>query len=141
MSGIIVLILRLLLAIALYAFLGWAIYTLWRGLKSQASELMLRTVPRINLTVRSRGGFSSIKLFDQQEITIGRDPECDLHLDETIISARHARLRYHHNQWWLEDLESKNGTRLNKHVVNIPTVVTSGDEIVCGKTKIVVKIE
>ncbi|MBK6645972.1 MAG: FHA domain-containing protein [Anaerolineales bacterium] len=53
-------------------------------------------------------------------------------LSNDTVSARHAHLIYHHNQWWIEDLASTNGTKLNDTPVSIPTVITSGDELQCG---------
>lgn len=73
-----------------------------------------------------------MRYFSQAEISIGRDPGCDIPIFDETISARHAQLTYHHNQWWLEDLTSTNGTRLNAARITTPTVITSGDEIQCG---------
>jgi pSer/pThr/pTyr-binding forkhead associated (FHA) protein len=49
----------------------------------------------------------------QNETTIGVESSNDLVLADRFISARHACLRWDGVEWWLEDLGSKNGTRLN----------------------------
>ncbi|HNN13228.1 MAG TPA: FHA domain-containing protein [Anaerolineales bacterium] len=133
MSGTIVLALRLVTALALYGFLGWVLYYLYREVQRQSFTLANRRVPGISIMVRRGSGSSMVKHFAQPEITLGRDPGCDVPLlgDDTI-SARHAQLIYHHGQWWLEDLASTNGTHLNRTPVTMPTVITSGDEIKCG---------
>lgn len=140
MSGSIVLVLRLLLALALYGFLGWALYTLWQDVHRQAAGVVSRRIPGINLTVQAgseeAGG---VKHFIQPEIMLGRDPICDISVADETVSARHARLIFHHGQWWLEDLNSTNGTRLNQETVAQPIVLTTGDEIVLGSTRIVVR--
>ena len=59
---------------------------------------------------------------------------------QTLISARHAHLTYHHNQWWLEDLASTNGTLLNDIRITTPTVITSGDELQCGATRLFISL-
>jgi pSer/pThr/pTyr-binding forkhead associated (FHA) protein len=140
MSGSIVLALRLALALALYAFLGWALTTLWRDLQKQVAVLTTRRTPGISLKVRAGSETPVIRHFVQAEITLGRDSTCDIFIPDDTISARHARLMYHHAQWWLEDLGSTNGTRLNGQVVTTPTVLTNDDEIACGATTLVVDI-
>lgn len=138
MSGLIVLALRLLLAIALYGFLAWALVTLWREIQRQSYTLAARRTPGISLTVREGSGPPVIRHFTQPDITLGRDPGCDLPLTDETISTRHVQLKYHHGQWWVEDLASMNGTSLNDITVTMPTVLTSGDEIQCGKTRVLV---
>ncbi len=134
MSGPIVLALRLLLTLCLYAFLAWALVSLWRDIKLQSALLATRKIPPISLTISQEEQVPQIRRFIQAEVTIGRDPACECPVDDNAISARHARLTYHHNQWWLEDLGSTNGTMINQEKLLIPTVVVSGDEFRCGKT-------
>jgi pSer/pThr/pTyr-binding forkhead associated (FHA) protein len=140
MSGSIVLALRLALALALYAFLGWALFTLWRDLQKQSTALTTRRTPGISLRISEGSAAPILRHFIQAEVAIGRDTTCDIFISDDTISARHARLTYHHTQWWLEDLGSTNGTRLNGQVVTTPTVLTNDDEIACGATTLVVDI-
>jgi pSer/pThr/pTyr-binding forkhead associated (FHA) protein len=56
-------------------------------------------------------------------------------LDDPTVSNTHARLSYHHGQWWLEDLRSTNGTFLNDEAVASPLVVTDGDVVRCGQVQ------
>ncbi|MCL4275882.1 MAG: FHA domain-containing protein [Anaerolineales bacterium] len=138
MSGSIVLALRLVTTLALFAFLAWALIYLYREVQRQSSTLASRRVPRISITVRHGGGTSSVKQFSQPEITLGRDPGSDIPLPDDTVSTRHAQLTYHHGQWWLEDLASTNGTMLNDTPITMPTVITSGDEIRCGEAQLLV---
>ncbi len=140
MSGAVILALRLILAIALYGFLGWALLIFWREIRRQGISLANRRVPSINLTIRYKQAPPIIKNFTQPTITLGRDPGCDIPLVDDTVSTRHAQLSYHHNQWWLEDLSSTNGTVLNQIVITMPTVLTAGDEIRCGDTRLVVNL-
>ena len=140
MSGIIVLILRLALAVCLYAFLGWALFHLWKDLHTQGVYLSLRKAPALSLTTQSANGETNYRAFQQTDIAIGRDPTCDLPLNDDAVSARHVRLSHHHGQWWAEDLGSTNGTRLNQSPLDTPTVITSGDQIECGHTALIVSI-
>jgi pSer/pThr/pTyr-binding forkhead associated (FHA) protein len=128
------------MAAALYAFLGWAMWTLWRGIQNQGQALKARLVPGISLTVQKRGAPPTIRHFSQAEILIGRDSHCDIPIDDEAASVRHARLTYHHGQWWLEDLGSTNGTQLNNEALTIPTVVIGGDQVQCGKTLLTINL-
>lgn len=140
MSALIFLVLRFWLAAVLYLFLGWAFFVLWKGIRQQGQFLASRKVPPLTLGVQPPDSPMDRRYFSQAEIMIGRDPACDCVVDDETVSSRHARLSYHHNQWWLEDLNSTNGTVLNGVRLDTPTVVISGDEFVCGKTAFTISI-
>lgn len=130
MSGPALLILRFLLAASLYAFLGWALITLWRDLKRQSEQVAFKQAP--TLTLQTSGGLSVFQ-FTKPEVIIGRDRAHDVSLDDKTVSTQHARLSYHHNQWWLEDLDSTNGTFLNHEPISSPIVIADGDQMRCGQ--------
>ena len=44
---------------------------------------------------------------------MGRDPDCDVYLDDPRVSREHAALRVVDGTWVLEDLSSRNGTWLD----------------------------
>jgi len=46
-------------------------------------------------------------------VIVGRDPTCDLALNDTLVSRRHVRLRGTPTGYVVEDLNSTNGIRLN----------------------------
>jgi hypothetical protein len=50
---------------------------------------------------------------DGETLVIGRDAECGLVLEDPRVSKQHARLRWTGSGWVVEDLGSKNGTRVN----------------------------
>lgn len=139
MSGQILLVLRIILAAALYIFLGWALLTLWQDLKHQSKSLVNRQPIPITLLRRINDGAKSYS-FTTPEITIGRDPACDYPLDDKTVSAQHTRLYYRHSQWWVEDLRSTNGTFLNQEPVSTPLVLTAGDQLRCGEVVFTISI-
>lgn len=141
MIATVVLILRLILAIALYAFLGWALWTLSQELKQQGDKLAAQKKPAITLHIKIDPGQESLRRFSQPEIMIGRDPNCDLAMMDEALSAHHARLAHHHGQWWLEDLNSTNGTFLNREKLTTPAVVITGDKFKCGNTVFAIQVE
>lgn len=140
MSATIFLVLRLGMAVCLYAFLGWALILLLREMKDRGLQLAARKPQPLLLAVQTDTGKTARRAFTQNQITLGRDPSCELILEDDAISAHHARLSFHHGQWWAEDLGSTNGTRLNQSALNVPTVLTSGDQIECGRIAIIVSI-
>ena len=134
MIATIVLILRLALAVALYAFLAWALWTLLQELRQQGERLAGQKLPEITLSIKNEQNPETTRHFSQPEIMIGRDPNCDLSLMDEALSAHHARLTHHHGQWWLEDLNSTNGTFLNREKLTTAAVIITGDQIKCGNT-------
>jgi hypothetical protein len=65
-------------------------------------------------------------------LRIGRMPECDLQLFDTTVSRYHAELRRSPDGWFLVDLGSMNGTRVNGWRISVPTAVRAGDEVSFG---------
>jgi pSer/pThr/pTyr-binding forkhead associated (FHA) protein len=139
MTGIIFLILRFLIAACLYGFVAWAIFTLWKELQSQSQAVQTRPSPEITITCQENEEL--IKSFTTSEVNLGRDAACDFMVSDETISAFHARLSFHHNQWWLEDLQSTNGTFLNEERLYTPTVVMSGDELKLGTISLSITIK
>jgi len=127
------------MVIALYAFLGWAVYTLWRDMKRQSDLIEARKIPAINVQVEMEDQIGSHS-YSVSELVIGRDQTCDLVLDANTVSAEHARLSYHHQNWWLEDLGSRNGTYLNLERVTTAAILVSGDELQIGQVLIKISI-
>lgn len=140
MTALLVLILRLALAIALYVFLGWVLAILWREVKQQGEFLASQKKPGIQVHAKSDDGREIQHHFSQTEVTIGRDPNSDFPILDEAVSAHHARISYHHSQWWLEDLISTNGTFIGKARVLVPTVIIPGDEFKCGNTLFTVEM-
>ena len=134
MSATILLILRLALTTILYIFLGFALWILWQDLRQHSKTPASKQAPPLSLHLE-REGEELIYRFTISEIFIGRDPACECRLDDKTISVRHAHLVYHHGQWWVEDLKSRNGTSLNGVPVSTAVVLTSGDQLRCGACK------
>ncbi len=139
MSEIIFLGLRLLMAGALYAFFGLAIWVLWRDLK-QAPRPSEDTIPPLYVSITLEGNTFS-QQYTLPEVIIGRSPQSQCHLPSNTISARHARLFFRQGHWWIEDLGSTNGTFLNAAPLTRATIVVSGDKIRCGEAELVIAAE
>lgn len=146
MTAVALLILRIVLALILYAFLAVCLFTIWRELRLHSRLLENRRIPRLMLYLYepltgASEGEGLKRSFENPEIVMGRDLACDYPIGDETVSSRHAILRFHHNQWWVEDLQSTNGTFLNDERVTTPTVIISGDELRCGAARLSVQID
>jgi pSer/pThr/pTyr-binding forkhead associated (FHA) protein len=139
MIATILLVIRLSLSIVLYIFIGWAFYMLLQDLRNQARRVSILQTPPLILVVKRPQG-EEMRQFVHSPITIGRDQTCDCALEESTVSTRHAILTFHHNQWWLEDLDSTNGTLLNGQPVTEAVVLTTNDQVRCGQVDLQVMI-
>jgi hypothetical protein len=139
MSAVFFLILRLLISGLLFCFLGWAFWTIWQDVKALSKKVSQPDMPKILLSAENNPLISGS--FTLPEILIGRDPACNLRLNENSISGRHSKISYHHNQWWIEDLNSTNGSFLNGELVRIPLVLADNDQLRLGNINFLVKFE
>ena len=64
---------------------------------------------------------------------VGRGPECDVHLNDPGLSRRHARLFKMDGAWWVEDLQSRNGTFLQGQRLARPARLSDGDRLQVGR--------
>jgi len=68
---------------------------------------------------------------DRKSVSIGRDPSNDIVIPRESISSLHATIDYKNGYYYLEDLRSTNGTRLNDKSIkeNNSVRLKSGDKI------------
>jgi pSer/pThr/pTyr-binding forkhead associated (FHA) protein len=93
-------------------------------------------------TRRRRGGLA-LKFIEPSErsgqrvdvetgVTIGRGSDCDLSLQDTYLSSRHARLANDEGDLSIEDLGSTNGTYVNQELVKGRVHLERGDVVQVG---------
>lgn len=70
----------------------------------------------------------------QQSVLIGRSPESTLILDDDYASARHARIFPQDGEWFVEDLDSTNGTFAGQQRVSGPQRLAVGATLKIGTT-------
>ncbi|MDX1600595.1 MAG: FHA domain-containing protein [Anaerolineales bacterium] len=68
-------------------------------------------------------------VLEDDELLIGRAPDCDMVVPDRKVSRHHARLRKTENGVIVEDLGSKNGTHVNGTPVDDPVLLQDGDVI------------
>ena len=134
MSAVIILILRVFAAVSLYAFLGFIILILWKDIKETDKKTSGSLQTSIIIKDISK---DEIHNFRDNEIFIGRGKLAQIRLQhDESVSNIHARIFRKEEKWWLEDLQSTNGTFLNEEPIVTPTIIVTGDQITCGKTTI-----
>jgi len=131
MNAYVGLILRVLMFVSLYAFLGTAIWLLWKSISGSMLRKGTIAIPTLTLAT-TIDDEQVIRTFTSSEVTIGRNPDSDLVLKDETVSGRHGRMTYHLNQWWYEDLKSTNGSWLEDLKIEEPIVVKDSDSIYCG---------
>ncbi len=66
---------------------------------------------------------------DHEKVTIGRHPGCDLHIDDGSVSRMHAIIDYRDDAWYVDDLDSRNGTFLNDAKISGPAKLYDGARV------------
>ncbi len=61
----------------------------------------------------------------QETLLIGREKACDIRLNDKLVSARHARIKHEGGRYYIEDLNSSNGTFVDGKIVQ--SLELSGD--------------
>ena len=130
---IVLLLLRVLMVLALYAFLGIMLVVLLREQSpvtptEPPAAALIRLSPEapdaqssahasaagVTATAIAHTGERHLLAF-QGPTWIGRDPNCAIRLTDEFVSSRHARIDWRTDQqaWWIEDHGSRNGTLVN----------------------------
>jgi pSer/pThr/pTyr-binding forkhead associated (FHA) protein len=69
---------------------------------------------------------------------IGRGEDCDLSVEDPLVSRRHARLLVNEDGITLEDLGSRNGVFLNGNLLRGTVDVKDGDRVRVGTREFVI---
>jgi hypothetical protein len=144
---LIVTTLKFLFIALLYVFIARAIRVIYLDLvgprasgRKQAQRrapVRRRGVPRLISVTEPDKPMRTYEL--ESEVTFGRTDECDIALDDTYVSTKHARIFEKDGTWLVEDLGSTNGTYLNRTKVTTPSPLSVGDEVRVGKTIVEVR--
>ena len=145
MSPIVVLfLLRLLLVLLLYGFLAALFWMLWQDVRAaaQVTAARARRLGQLIVVESKCPQLAPGIVFPLMPVTsLGRAPTNTASLPDEAASLEHALLHMRDGQWWLEDLNSRNGTRLNDQAVTQPAPVVPGDVISVGRVKLKMELE
>ncbi len=135
MIDVILLIARLLLVVLLYLFLFAIMRTgigLVRGTRKKhlswglAVEKGPKELRGVAITVRG-------------PVIVGRSPSADIVIGSEYVSGRHARFSLMGQNLFVEDLESANGTFVNRKRINAPRALKNKDVVDIGDVAIRVR--
>ena len=88
------------------------------GISAEQSTVTMFADGRTHLSVAvEKNGRWETRGFNNS-FTLGRSPGTDIRIDNPSVSRRHARVFCENGTWMLEDLGSRNGTRLNGEMVS-----------------------
>lgn len=141
--AVLLLILRLLGALLLFAFLGLIAWLIYQDIRNATAVVAERERQHgVLRTIRDEEGEAPEEesIFPLLPVTsIGRASGNTVVLTDDYVSNEHALLMLRGQQWWLEDLNSRNGTYLNGVPLQEPTIVSPGDLLTIGRTELKVE--
>ncbi|AKE40278.1 FHA-domain-containing protein [Corynebacterium kutscheri] len=148
MDSVILLGLRIALLIALWLFILFALNTLRKDAATSSGKGKLVPIlePRLPARTSSQGNQqvlhiiegplqgSHLSISGLSEVTIGRTADCTFTVGDDYASARHARLFQRGNEWFIEDLDSRNGTYVDGYRIDQPEKISANQDIKIGRT-------
>ncbi len=72
------------------------------------------------------------------ELSIGRTEGNDLVLNHPSVSRKHARVEARDTHWWIVDLKSTNGVKVNGNLIT-EAEINAGDKILVGSVQLDIK--
>ena len=72
------------------------------------------------------------------ETSVGRTEGNDIVLNHPSVSRKHARIELRSDKWWIVDLKSTNGVKVNGNLIT-ESPINSGDKILVGSVQLEAK--
>ena len=108
-----------------------------------APDTLRRVLRAVSRTLGTRGAAAPTPLLaldwsgQTAELLVGRNPDCDVVLEHPTVSRRHAQLHHRDGTWIVHDLDSKNGTSVNRTPV-VRCRLAPGDRVTIGAQALIV---
>ncbi|MBZ8177308.1 FHA domain-containing protein [Corynebacterium sp. 3HC-13] len=152
MESLIMLIMKIGLLVLLWFFVLMAVRAMKRDSDNASGSLpaqgngsvvshggssIRRTPPATRLQIVEgplQGSYLEVDQID--DIVIGRGKDCTFQVGDDYASSHHARLFKRGNDWFIEDLASRNGTYLGGYRIEQPERVAVGSDIKVGRTTV-----
>ena len=143
-----ILALRFVAALLLYAFVGLALFLIWRDWQATAGQVertrhaAARSLGRLVVVQSGDTDLTPGQTFALSVMTgMGRGHSNTVIVQDPFASTEHALLYRREGRWWLEDRKSRNGTLLNGDRLDAPAIVATGDEVGIGGVRLRIELE
>jgi pSer/pThr/pTyr-binding forkhead associated (FHA) protein len=94
-----------------------------------------KSAKNATLTIQNGCFAGLVILLDRARMLLGRDVDCDICLDDSLVSDEHAAISRNGGEFVLEDLNSRNGTSVNGERIN-RRKLRSGETISIGNFRL-----
>ena len=121
---------RILLVVLLYLFLFAAMRTGIGLVRGQRKDTAIWCIDVEKGAKKLRGLHVDVL----GPVVVGRSPSSDVVIEDGYVSAVHARFTLQGPALVLEDLNSKNGTLVNGHLIGQSVTLRDGDDVQVGDT-------
>jgi len=129
-------VVRILFLLLLYLFLFGIARALLRDLRAASREPTIE-LGRLVVVASPAGEPAAGTTLPLDAITtLGRDVNNAVVVDDEFVSAEHAVLTFRGRTWYVEDLDSTNGTFVNGSPVDGVAPLGYGDEIQLGQVRL-----
>ena len=112
----------------------WRRYDIASGLEQAANREMAQ--------IRIISGLNTGETYelDNREMLLGRHPDCQVIFKDSTVSRRHARITCDGDHYYLDDVGSQHGTRLNGDLVRGTQLLQDRDEIEISQVKLTFRL-
>jgi hypothetical protein len=107
--------------------LAWVYDLSSEGIRRDGAGVIANATTPAEVTMLARGAESVRVSWESRQgrqahafannFYIGRDDTCGVYLNDGMVSRRHARIFMENGSWHIEDLGSRNGTRLDGELI------------------------
>lgn len=145
MLKIITWIFRIVFLFLLYFFVFKIIIFMIKDLRKTSGQGQLKIAPKPSLSKGDKPPAELVVLESienplkkgdslplRDRVTLGRGSQNQVRLKDNFTSQEHAVIFQRDGHFWLEDLDSSNGTYINGQLINEPIVLSKGDQIKIG---------
>jgi two-component system, cell cycle response regulator len=105
----------------------------------RASQEVVPPVLQQRTVIKILSGLEAgrVHLVTTDSLVVGRASTCDLRIDDSSLSRQHCRIRRTNGVYFVEDLESRNGTQVNGMRIKAPVLLEDGALIQLAATTII----